>query len=306
MKKLLLLAVLCPMVARADTLPLDDALRATYNACVGIDEELADLKKMAGINTAVTAVGTGLGAGATVVGIVKASKDAKAKAKYDDYVKKPPREVLSQSSMDAFFYKWKTEFSNDAMEYDKLRQQSKKLGDWRTGLMAGSAATSITSAVLAGRNKVSDDLQGQIDNCRASVKELKNSIAMARTQGVDVTEAVAIANTCGEFEYVDISKINKRARGAMISSVVGAATGVAGTVTSGVANSESVRKDNSAKSGEKSKSDLNKEKNINTAANVLAGASTAASATATIFNATQISAIKKVAVVAEKCTGVLK
>lgn len=62
----------------ADILSLDDALRATYNACVGIDDKLADLKKMAGINTAITGVGTGLGVGATIVGISKAEKDAEA------------------------------------------------------------------------------------------------------------------------------------------------------------------------------------------------------------------------------------
>ena len=85
----------------------------------------------------------------------------------------------------------------------------------------------------------------------------------------------------------------------MISSTVGAATGLAGTVTSAMANTDKTRKDNT-------ESGKQKEKNLNTAANVLAGATTAASATATVFNATQISAIKKVAAVAEKCTGVLK
>ena len=59
----------------AEVLPLYDALRATYTACVGIDDELAGLKKMAGINTAVTGVGTAAGAGATVTGIVKSQKD---------------------------------------------------------------------------------------------------------------------------------------------------------------------------------------------------------------------------------------
>ena len=83
MKKLLLLAVMFPMVANADVLGLDDALRSTYVYCVGIDDELADLKKMAGINTAVTAVGTATGAAATVVGIVKANKDAQAKSAVD-------------------------------------------------------------------------------------------------------------------------------------------------------------------------------------------------------------------------------
>ena len=57
---------------------------------------------------------------------------------------------------------------------------------------------------------------------------------------------------------------------------------------------------------ENTNSNTEKEKNLNTAANVLSGVTTAASATATVFNATQISAIKKVAEVAEKCTGVLK
>ena len=62
-------------MASANILPLDDALRATYTACVGIDDELADLKTMAGINTAITSVGTAAGVGATVTGLVKADKD---------------------------------------------------------------------------------------------------------------------------------------------------------------------------------------------------------------------------------------
>ena len=49
-----------------------------------------------------------------------------------------------------------------------------------------------------------------------------------------------------------------------------------------------------------------KEKNLNTAANVLAGGTTAASLSGTIFNATQISAIKRAATVADECEGALK
>ena len=51
-------------VVNADILLLNDALRATYVAYVNIDEELSDLRKMAGINTVVTGVGTAAGAGA--------------------------------------------------------------------------------------------------------------------------------------------------------------------------------------------------------------------------------------------------
>lgn len=79
--KFLLISCALPIVANAEVMPLNDALRATYSACVGIDDELADLKKMAGINTAVTGVGTGLGVGATVTGLVKASKDKEMERK---------------------------------------------------------------------------------------------------------------------------------------------------------------------------------------------------------------------------------
>jgi len=301
--------------ANAEVLPLNDALRATYSACVGIDDELADLKKMAGINTAVTGVGTGLGVGATVTGLVKASTDKQI----DELEKK--LELLKQiderrqkdgivannadltDAMDASFANHQ---NDNAIQQQTLQQQidektkkSKSLGNWRTGLLAGNTATNVAGAIIAGNNQVKGDLQTQIDNCKVSVKNLRDSIMQARFNGEDVTEANSIVTACDEYNYVDISPINKRGKGAMILSIVGATTGLTGTITSAVANTDKTRNDNTD-------SGKQKEKNLNTASNVLAGASTVASATATVFNATQISAIKKVASVAEKCTGVLK
>lgn len=293
---------LLPAVSVADVLPLDDALRATYTACVGIDDELADLKKMAGINTAITGVGTGLGAGATVVGIVKASKDKEAE-ELERLIKelheledgKPePTDAEVQSFLKEFETSYDSaikDITTAQAKLDELNKQSEKLGNWRTGLMAGNTATNVAGAITAGTNKVDDDLQAQIDTCKKAVDELQRSMMQARMDGEDISEAQRIVNACKEYNYVDVSPINKRGKGAMISSVVGATTGLAGTVTSAVANTDAGKQ---------------KEKNLNTASNVLAGASTVASATATVFNATQISAIKKVATVAQKCTEVLK
>ena len=320
--KLLTIFLLFPIVANAGTLGLDDALRATYVYCVGIDDELADLKKMAGINTAVTAVGTAAGAAATTVGIIKANKDSQAKAIADavvkdtnalysaEYIKKyhlGPTEAEIEAFKKEFLSMQQMQDEQWNEKVKPLRDESKKLGNWRTGLMAGNTATNVAGAIIAGNNKVDSDLQTQIDNCRASVKNLKESIIQARVEGADentIQEANNIVSACSEYEYVDVSKINDRAKGAMISSIVGATTGVAGTVTSAVANSDNIRKD--YKKFDKTEEEWQTEKNWNTAANVLAGASTAASGVATVFNATQISAIKKVAAVAEKCTGVLK
>ncbi|MBQ6027095.1 MAG: hypothetical protein IJL21_00880 [Alphaproteobacteria bacterium] len=301
------------MIAKADILPLNDALRATYTACVGIDDSLADLKKMAGINTAITGVGTGLGVGATVVGIVKEQKDQAADTLKMEKLRAieerriqnetPP---TSNEDLDAvsreFDNLWgqNTEDKNKDSEIDKLDRQSKSLGHWRTGLLAGNTATNVAGAIIAGKNTTDGDLQNQIDNCKTAIGELRRARAQARIDGVDVSEANAIVSACEGFETVDISKINTRAKGAMISGIVGATTGLTGTITSAVANSDSVR--NQGEGGTRT----DKEKNLNTASNVLAGASTVASATATVFNATQIKAIKDVANIAAKCTEALK
>ena len=312
MKKLIsLLSCIMAIPAFAnDILSLDDALRSTYTACVGIDDALYDLKKMAGINTAITAVGTAVGAGATVVGVVKSGKDAKAED-LEAILKEIEERSKNQTSMtntevSAFMAEFNDAYdtaidnkSEAETELEKTIQQSKKLGNWRTGLMAGSAATNLAGAIIAGTNKVDDDLEAQINACKSSLSVLRTAIMQARINGEDISEAQSIESTCSEFEYVDLSKINKRAKGAMVSSGIGAAAGLAGTLTSASANNDKVRDDNSD-------SGKQKEKNLNTASNVLAGASAAASATATIFNATQIKAIKQVAEVASKCTGVLK
>ena len=292
----------------ADMLPLYDALRATYIACVGIDDELSDLKVKAGINTAVTGVGTATSVGATVTGVVKASKDSKIEEleikleKLREIESKNQEQESGDFDPEAFATEFESEYSSIAQqlkdyqsEIDKLTEQSKKLGNWRTGLLAGSTATNIAGAAISGTNKVSVGLKEQINSCISAVDSLQQSIIQARLNGEDITEAQSIIEACKEYEYVDLSKIDNRAKGAMISSVVGAGLGLAGTITSASANSKDVRD-----------GDSDKEKNLNTTANVLSGVTTAASATATGFNAAQISAIKKVAEVAEKCTGVLK
>lgn len=295
--------------AATDILSLDDALRATYTACVGIDDEISHLKTMAGINTAITSVGTAAGVGATVTGFVKADKDKQIEVKLEKLreieQKNPDLQSIDaewdkfESSLTAELTNAKKEIEKYQAEIEKLNQQSKKLGNWRTGLSAANTATNIAGAVIAGTNKVDKDLEVQIKSCVSAVSELRNVMMQARMDGVDITEAQTIADACDDYEFVDVSKINVRATGAMASSIVGAATGVAGTVVSGVANTDTTRNSNT-EAGKK------KEKDLNTAANVLSIGATAASATATVFNATQIAAIKKVAAVSEKCTGVLK
>ena len=308
---LLIFLIFLPYTAHAENLSLDDALRATWTSCVGIDKEISELKTMAGISTAVTATGTASGIAATAVGAVKSKTDKEI----DELIVELRQEYRNENNGNAYMpgldeeiESFKTEFdklwaeeaaikSNE--EFQKLDKKSEKLGNWRTGLLAGNTATNIAGAVISGTNMVDVNLQDQINTCVESVKTLRKSIIQAHINGQDTAEAEHIASVCGEFEYVDISAINKRAKGATVSSSIGAATGLAGVVTSAIANSDNVRQG-------LSQDDRKKNQNLNTSANALSIGTTAASIVATTFNATQIAAINKVATVSSECTKVLQ
>lgn len=281
----------------------ETALTNVRKSCSGISNSMSELKTMAGINTAVTGVGTATGAGATATGLVKASKDKEIEELKVEL--KQLREIegslsgVETQSPDEFERAFenlkdiaKEELKNYETEIAKLEKQSKNLGNWRTGLLAGSTATNVAGAVIAGTNQTDTDLKTRIKNCLDSVQQLQSTIGQAMMDGKNVNQAQNIVRACSEYERIDLSKIDNRAKGAMISSIIGSASGLSGTVTSAFANSKDIRNnDDNAK----------KEKDLNTASNILAGTTTAASATATVFNASQISAIKKIVQIAENC-----
>ena len=134
------LGALVPVFAHADEASLVAALQKTYSACIGIDEALVDLKKMAGINTAITGVGTGLGVGATVVGIVKEKKDQAADTlKMEKLRAIEERRIengtpsTSNEDLDAFDREFATSWNSGdgkkiESEIEKLDRQSKSLG----------------------------------------------------------------------------------------------------------------------------------------------------------------------------------
>ncbi len=188
-------------------------------------------------------------------------------------------------------------------ELDKLTKKSEVLGNVRTGSLATATVANIAGAVIAGNNRVKGDLKAQIDECLMSVKTLSNVRMQARMNGVasdaDLQQAENIVRACDEWSMVDISSINKKSSGATISSGIGATLGLTGTVTSVMANSDSTRADNSD-------AGKAKEKNLNLASNILAGGTTVAGGVATVFNATQISAIKRAVTVADKCEEALR
>lgn len=292
---------------------LDVALKNVALSCGAISEELSDMKVRAGIGTAVSAVGTATGAVAVGAGIAKAGVDsdvadleaelAKLKAMdTGDYTRLSLTEAQISSlnaEISAYVSSSAAQIQDKESEMSELEQKSKKLGNIRTGTLAASTAANIAGAVVAGNNRTTGGLQQKISACIESVSELSRVRMQARLDGsaddAQLSRAEKIIAECGAWETVNVSSIDKRAQGATVASGVGAGLGLIGTITSASANSDKVRD-----------GDDKKEQNLNTASNVLAGGTTLASGAATVFNATQISAIKRAAQVADACEGALK
>ena len=290
------------MVGVAHASPdLSAAIENVRATCGNISAELSDMKKMAGITTAVTGVGTVAGGVALGTGLAKANVDKEIADK--DIVK----EVLPSITIEDeyAFMKELENYANTLLvnmnnETEKKNKKSQQLGNIRTGTLAAATATNIAGAIMSGTNKVKGDLKQQIDECLMSVKTLSNVRMQARIDGsandTELAHAENIIRACDAWTTVDVSSINNRSTGATVSAGIGAGLGLAGTITSASANSKDVRNGDNKQ----------KEKNFNTAANILAGGTTAASLSATIFNATQISAIKRATTVADECEGALK
>lgn len=302
----------CSCMARADeNSGLAVAIQNAKSACLGISDRMSNMKTMAGINTAVTGVGTVTGAVALGAGVTKNKVDVvieKWELALDEMIQKQQNEGTTFYRIDLTniekSYNEKVK-SVDAIQSDinKATEVSKNLGNIRTGTMAASTVADTAGTLIALNNKVDDDLQVTIDNCIKSISALKTEHMRARVENTaseqDLAYADKIVNSCLDWRDVDLSSIGKRATGAAISSGAGAVMGLFGTITSAKANSDSVRNDNSDDGKQK-------EKSLNTTANVLAGGTTVASGVATIFNATQISAIKRAVAAADKCEEALR
>lgn len=291
--------------ANADLVAAIENVRAT---CGGIGAELSDMKKLAGITTAVTGVGTVAGGVALGTGLGKANVDKEI----EEWERILQELAIEQEKAQIAFTVINIEDVEKSLaenpvaklyldtQLQELNKKSKTLGNIRTGTLATATATNIAGAIMSGTNKVKGDLKSQIEECLASVKTLSNVRMQARIEGsatdTDLAHAEEIIRACDAWTTVDIGSINNRSTGATVSSGIGAGLGLAGTIASASANSDSVRNGD----------DKQKEKNLNTAANVLAGGTTVASVIATVFNATQISAVKRAATVADECEGALK
>lgn len=289
--------------------PLDPVI-AIENAqvnCDRISQSFKSMKTMAQVNTAVTAVGTAAGVGATAVGIAKAGTDKQIEKLINDVKQREARSNNSGMTIEQgqdFIEETMTlvqEKSKSAPEQNQLEQKSKNLGNWRTGLLAGNTATNIAGTIIAANNRTDQDLRAQLDSCVGSIKDLQDSKMQAQINNADmatIQKMERIISACRDYSLLNVDKIDSLAKSAATASGIGIAVGASGTIVSATANSDKIRSDNTD-------SGMAKEKNLNTASNVLAAGATITSGVATIFNAQQISTLDQAYQISIKCSEAL-
>lgn len=310
MKKLYIFCIPAVLgVAPCMAVPLDSviAIESAQVNCSRISQSFKSMKTMAQVNTAVTAVGTAAGVGATAVGIAKANLDKQIEKLINDVKQREARFNNSGMTIDQgqdFIDGTMTLVqgkSKSSPEQNQLEQKSKKLGNWRTGLLAGNTATSIAGTIIAVNNRTDQDLRTQLDSCVGSIKDLQDSKMQAQINNADIAtvqKMERIISACRDYSLLDVDKIDSLAKSAATASGIGIAVGASGTIVSAAANSDKVRSDNTD-------SGMAKEKNLNTASNVLAAGATITSGVATIFNAQQISTLDQAYQIATKCSEAL-
>lgn len=316
MKKLYIFFLfLIPFTSIADDMGVvkqaEQVFEAAQIACSGISDEIGKVANISKVNTVVTAVGTVAAGGALYAGIKKSQEDKEI----DELVEQIcasggcTAEGVEAMSDEQFFTNVLQPMAQIA-ELQKKIDKSKKLGNWRTGLLAGTIGTNLASAIMSGLNTKQSELVQHVSACNAVIKTVSDTSLELKRAGVNPNESIVVKQLdkvrtwCNQINTKDIEKIENRMKVVMGTSIAGTAVGVVGTVTSAAANSDKyTNMENRMNLSEK---DKKKGQALNTTANIMAGANIATGAVETGFNISLITLTKKLMKSAQRCEDVLK
>jgi hypothetical protein len=296
----------------------EDVYNAMRVVCSGVSDEIARVANVAKVNTTISGVGTVAAAGALAVGIKKAATDEEIEEMISVFCS--GNNNCQNSGDDPDYYNKvikgladvaeKAGLADDVDEVKNKITQVKNLGNWRTGLMAGTVGTNLATAILSSRNMNQSELIQQISACNDMVQQAGDIVMALKAAGVNPFENSVVGKLddaktwCNQIEIADVEKIEKRMKASLGTSVAGGVIGVAGTATSVAANSDKYTA--VEQRVQLSEADRQKVKNLNVAANIMSGAGVVTGVTGTVLNVSLISLAKKLMNMAERCEEVLK
>ncbi len=282
---------------------LSQKIEEVRSECSGIKSNIDTIFGLTVATTVSSGLGTAAAGGALAVGLVKSSTDKKIEEN-NELLEAFKKASASGKEEDIASFESKIDEINELITdgtQEKLNKKSKTLGNVRTGLMAGATVTSaVSTGTSVGAVMNASKLAEKMSSCNKKLSELqiaKNTLVAIledEQEPAVVATAQNILSVCTGFDEDNIKTLKTRMTASAVVSGIGTATAGAGTVTSLMANKDSVRNDDS-EAGKK------KEKKLNIASNILAGVTMGTSATSTVLSATSISKAKKDSEMAEKC-----
>ena len=342
MKKIALIFGFLPCVALAETdaeIALTSALSNVRAQCSSIANDLAPLKKMAGISTAVNAAGTAVGAGGLAVGLAKWETDKKvSKSNFDIQVAKLEKSepnVNAYNKLRALTVQgnWdeiKKQLTKDLQEYQKAtapqrqniqderesfiqtetnnmnknQRTSDVLGGVRTGLFATNTATNVAGAILSSKTSITDQLGEKIKACASAIENLKDSQTRVRMEDGESANQELLNKTS---KIISACGDYKNADVAAVNKLAkgGIITGSVGAATGAVATVTSVM-DTSNKESKVVFTETSNDKDYMAVSHALGGATAVASLVGTILNVKQLKHVKHMITVSENCEEALR
>ena len=249
-KILFLISLFIPMVTLADEnyekiRNAEEVFEATRIVCSGISDEISKVSNISKANTAVTAVGTAAATGALVAGIQKSYEEERIEELVQSICENNGCTAEGVSSMtDEQFLLNVLHPMAEIAELQSRIEKSKNLGNWRTGLMAGTIGTNLASAIMSGINIDQSELIQHITACNEMVQTIPGVIHELTKSGIGpmhhpvVKQLNNVSTWCNKIDIQDIEKIENRMKGVMGTSIAGTAIGIVGVGTSAAANSD--------------------------------------------------------------------
>lgn len=289
----------------------EELYTAARITCSGISNEISKVSNISKANTAVTAVGTVASTGALVAGVKKSQEEEEIEKLIDEMCKddKCTGESVEKMTDEEFFFKILQPMEK-LYELQKKIEKSKTLGNWRTGLMAGTIGTNLASAIMSGLNIKQSELVQHISACNKVVESMQDMETELRRVGANPREYAVVQKIgnvrtwCNQLNVKDIEKIENRMKGVMGTSIAGGVIGVVGVGTSAAANSDKYMA--VEKKTRLTKEQKNTEHALDTTANVMAGANIATGIVETGLNISLISLTTSLMKQAQRCEEVLK
>jgi len=305
-----------PSAPATPTTPPDDSAvvaevktryAASYNRamnfCTRLPAQMNGAKLAAGISLGTSALGTLAAGTALGTGIAKSALDNKigaAQSKLDTLLAASDEEfkaAIADGSLLALLQENDKELSNLKAALDKDKQTSAALGTVRTvgNFVAGGASAGSAISAFVGAAQF-DNLIKDMNACDSHVRDIKGQRdelkALAPNDALlaDMDDIVA---ACSGLNSRNIGDVKNKLTAVGIISSVGAATGIAGGITSAVAGSKEAHGALGAKDT----------KGLNIASNVLAGVTTATAGTSTVISGIMLSDLVKNSDTADTCAG---